>query len=234
MRTALLVGTICLLVACGCGRPRRSDNDSNDKIDLTQNVTAERKPQDKSFVGFERNWRQFISVSPELARPVLEADSQSPEHRWEPRVTSECVVSADAGGLVPQVTLSWNEEQQKEPPALRFDLAILHDGFARNYYSAALATDKLQRFKLPPGSALIKDEEAVLLTGPGLFPKIVDFTVQAIQDRDSGRPLARRTLVLRDLSHGWSYTIRIDCASANAWKEYGRYVFLTAVCPRGL
>jgi hypothetical protein len=132
------------------------------------------------------------------------------------------------------VTLSWREEPQEDPPALRFDLAILHDGFARNYYSAALATDKLQRFKLPPTSALITNEEAVLLTGPGLFPKIVDFTVQATQDRETGRAFTLHTLVLRDLSDGLTYTIRIDRASASAWKEAGRYVFLTPVCPRGL
>jgi hypothetical protein len=232
VRTPILVVVIGIVTIGACARGARSDVESADKrtpIDLTQNVTAERKTQDKTFIGFEKNWRQFISASPQLARPVVAARGGTP---WEPHVTSECVFSADAGGAVPQVTIEWSEDQQTEP-LLRFDLAIVHDGFARNQYTSAIPAAKFDRFLLPRTSALISNQDAVLLTGPGLFPKIVDFKVQPLHDPTTSRMVAVHRLVLRDLSPGLTYTLRIDHESATEWMERGRYSFLTPVCPKG-
>ena len=261
----------CVLVTFACGRGERRDRDK----DVTQNVTSDRRPQEKIFVEFDKTWRQFISKAPELALPVLQAEERPEEPRWQPHVVSECVFSADAGRLMPQATLTWNEpvdggpdvpilKQQaieatrpggpptaqqppapppqapgtpqtpegRQPPQRRFDLSVQHDGFERNYFSTALATEKLQRFKLPANSAFVNDEQAVQQIGPGLFPKLVDFNIQPIQDRDTARRLEQHTLVLRDLSPGRTYTIRLDRRGPNAWSAEGQFSFLTPLCPR--
>jgi hypothetical protein len=223
-----LLLSVCLMAALACGRTQSKDGE---RINLAQNVTSDRRPQDKIFTDFENTWRQFISSSADLALPV-QRPPDTAKQRWEPKVTTACVSSADAGGLVPQATFTWNEvlgpevngasqeQPQVETSRLRFDLSVHHDGFARNFYSSALATDKLQRFKLPPNSALINNQEAVLLTGPGMFPKLLDFNIQRIQD-----------LVLRDLNGGLTYTIRLDRRAGSEWTEEGQFVFLTPICP---
>ncbi len=233
-----LLFSACLVAAFACSRAQRRDRDS---IDLTQDVTTDRKPQDKSFADFEKNWRRFISASPELAMPVVTLEKTPGGALWEPAVVSECVSSPGAGGLVPQVTLTWSgppsgsagaADPSRDVPALRFDLAVHHDGFGRNYYSSALASDRHERFELPSNSALIENPEAVLLTGPGLFPRLAGFEAQAVQDRDTGRRLERYTLTLQDLSAGLSYAIREDRRSDDEWTAGGSFVFLTPVCPR--
>ncbi len=207
-------------------------------------MTTPQKPQDKVFADFEKNWSRFISASPDLARPVVTPRRAPDERPWQPQVVADCTFSADAAGLVPQATLSWDAplvgdsashgstpQAGESVPRLRFDLSLHHNGFGRNYFSSALASDKPSRFMLPSTSGLVDDKEAVLLTGPGLFPKLVDFSVQVLQDRDSGRKIERLTLVLRDLSAGLSYTIRLDRPSGNEWRDEGQFVFLTPVCP---
>jgi hypothetical protein len=237
----LVLGCLVAIVACG-----RAQRGNEERIDLAQNVTSQHKPQDRIFVDFEKNWRQFISTAPDITLPVVTPERKPQEPPWDPRVVAECVFSADAGGMVPQATLTWNEpvdnpspdvaqlaRQQRpmETPRLRFDLSVYHDGFGRGFYTTALATDKQERFKLPSNSAMVNNQEAVMLTGPGLFPKLVDFNVQAVQDRDTGRQLGRRTLILRDLNPGVSYTIRRDRPDANAWNADGEFTFLTPICP---
>lgn len=232
-----LLFVACLAAAAECRQADRSPR--SDRIELTQNVTSERRPQDKIFNDFEKNWRQFISPSAELALPVVAAkDSREP---WEPDVVSECVSSNDAGGLVPQVTLTWTQPAQNTSAlplvragaqGLRFDVALHYDGFARGYFSSIFASNTQQRFMLPSNGAIIKDPEAVLLTGPGLFPKLTDFRVEAVQDREGSRRLERHTVVLRELSPGLTYTIRISRRAGDNWMEMRRSIFLTPVCPR--
>jgi hypothetical protein len=235
-----------------CDREARR---TGDRIDLDQNVTADRKPQDIIFVDFEKNWRQFVHASPEIARSVVPRPTPAPtEQPFSPVVTAECVFSADAGGRVPQVTVTWNEDSTTPappPPAaqaapegapgqravgdlsrIRLDLALHHDGFERNYYTTILASEKLQRFKLPSNSPMINDTEAVLLTGPGLFPKLMDFRAESIVDLAARQNFDQLTMVLRDLSPGLSYSVRRDRPVENRWIEEQRFTFLTPVCPQ--
>jgi len=250
MRSSLSLSLCCVVALFACDR--RGGRTTDEHIDLDQDVTVDRKPRDVIFVDFEKNWRQFISPSPELEKPVVPLPAPEPkEERWAPIVTSECVFSADAGGRVPQVTLVWNESAgvveapvkgsaqvpvaatiPRETPGVRFDLALHRDGFGRNYYTSILAAEKLERFKLPSNSGLVDDTEAVLLTGPGLFPKLMDFRVEALPDHETGRLFDQLTLVLRDLSDGLSYTIRMDRPMEARWNEEKRFTFLTPICPQ--
>jgi hypothetical protein len=246
--TPLLL-SVCIIGTFGC---KRSAIKERERVDEIKNVPAERKPQDKIFIDFAKNWRELIHRSPEFALPVA-VPSAPPEERWQPVVLAECVFSGAAGGLVPQVTLTWNEpagevpdwrpkvataaqaQDQREGQAgvqrRRFDLALRDDGFARDYFSAILSGEKFQRFKLPPNSAFINDTAAVLSTGPGLFPQLVDFKTEILADPETRRPFAQHTLVLSDLSHGMSYTIRMDRPAGEGWSEERRFGFLTPVCP---
>ena len=236
----LLVACI-LSVACGGQGERRRGRDG--RIALDQEVTVNPKPQDAAFKDFPKTWRELISTSAELALPVLHAEPKPKDEPWAPIVIAQCVFSADAGGLVPQVTLTWNDtitrdqtpqaqaQRQADAGRLRFDLALHHNGFGRNYYSTILAGETLQRFKLPSNSGLVKDQEAVLLTGPGLFPKLMDYRAETVQEPDTNQQFGKHTLVLRDLSQGLTYTIRVDRPTGNGWSEERRTVFLTPVCP---
>jgi hypothetical protein len=226
--------SVLLALTSGCGKQRVARKEG-ERINLDQNVTSEPKPQDIIFVDFNKNWRQFINKSPELALPVAAAETGAKKPAWVPLVNTQCVFSTDAGGLQPQVTLTWNETGSGTAGGasrvLRFDLTVHHDGFARNYYSTVLATDKLKRFSLPSNSALIDNPEAVLLTGPGLFPKLMDFQIESLQERDTNRPYQRYTLILRDFGQGLTYSIRECHLAKNEWIEDKRTVVLTPVCP---
>jgi hypothetical protein len=216
----------------------------------------ERRPQDKLFIDFNRNWREMISQSPDFAAPVVRPEQpMPPTPEFEPIVISECVRSTDAGAVVPQVTLSWNETAgggpdivlaaqrggrpptAQQPPAaaappsrLRVDLAIHHNGLGRNYYTTAFSDQKLQRFQLPSTSALVKDEPAVRLTGTGIFPRLLEFRIESLRERETQAQFEKHTLVLRDLNPGVSYTISIDRPAGNQWNEARRFVFLSPVC----
>jgi hypothetical protein len=230
MRVALVVVTIGTLLSCSCRQPEHSK--STDNVDLTQNVTVPRNPESKSLAGFEKKWREFISPSDELARPVTgRQQPASAAPRWAPTAMSDCVMSAD-GRAVPQVTLTWGSDDPRDPRSLRFDLAIVADGFARNQYSSLIPGTGADRFLLPKTSALVKNEEAVLLTGPGLFAKAA-FDVEHGQKPDTAARVTTYRLVLTNLSPGLTYTTRINYASGDTWIEQGRYVFLTPVCPSG-
>jgi hypothetical protein len=229
---------VAMLAVGACGGERGNSGRDPDSIDLNQNVTAERRTEDPAFVDFEKNWQAFISKSPELALPVMAAPG-TPDQTWEPIVVAECVLSPEAKGLVPQVSLTWNDDAEESTRAgrsaasgaVRIDLAVHFDGFARNYYSSVLSTSVAGRFELPSSSALIKNSEAVMLTGPALFPRLMRFGVEPIQDRDTGRTLRRHTMVIRDLSQGLTYKMRLSTLADGAWHEDKQYVFLTPVCP---
>jgi hypothetical protein len=72
----------------------------------------------------------------------------------------------------------------------------------------------------------------VLLTGPGLFPKLMDFKSQTVQDRDTNRQITNYSLVLRDLNHGVTYTIRASQLVGNEWTNERQFAFVTPVCPK--
>jgi hypothetical protein len=60
---------------------------------------------------------------------------------------------------------------------------------------------------------LTSDTEALLLTGPGLFPKLMDFRVEALEEAD--RPISQMTIVLRDLSDG-----RLHDTCGSSWRGW--------------
>jgi hypothetical protein len=225
-----------LLAACACGRAQRSDS--------VRAPPGQPPAPSRPFGEFEKIWReQLISTAPELALPVTRRE-EPVRVPWQPRIVTECVYSGDLRTLVPQVTFTWNDaasepspevastvQRAAAAPRLRFDLALHYNAFARNYYSTALATNRNDRFKLAANSPMVNDEAAVLLTGPGLFPRLADFNVQPIQDRDTAQRFSHNTLVVRELSHGLSYTLRLDRPTAKGWSEDGQVVFLTPICP---
>ena len=230
----MLGGAFAAVLACGKGRQGPGDPD---EIALSQNVTTNRKPEDKVFSDFPNTWRQFISKSAEASLPVSRPERLP---TWKPLIFSECVFSADAGGFVPQTTLTWNEPIAAAPAPqpsgpegekLRFDLGVHYDAFARNYFTTALSNLKLQRFQLPANSALVNDTQAVLLTGPGLFPKLMDYRFEVLRDRDTNQQFKKHVLILRDLNQGLSYALRQSGFAKDGWIEAGRFVFVTPVCP---
>ena len=230
----------CVLLASGCGGQRERARQQEAEFEKGK------QPQDPLFINFEKNWRERISQAPELMLPVRKPDAPS-RAVWEPIVISECVFSSDVGGLVPQTTLTWNEpagqspnpsvsrvaQQVEQPPRQRVDLAVHYDGLDRNYFSTALSTTPRERFSLPSNSSLVADSPTVLMTGPALFPRLMDFRAEMIQDRDTGHQLRRQTLVLRDLSEGQTYQIRLSSPAKDSWSEDRQYSFLTPACPKG-
>jgi hypothetical protein len=120
--------------------------------------------------------------------------------------------------------------QAREPaPELRLDLALLHDGFARNTYSSVLSNEVSQRFNLPSNSALIHNPEAVKLTGPGLFPQLVQFHSQVLNANDQS--ITRNTAVVQELSEGLTYQMRVSRPSNDQWTTDQQFIFVTPVCP---
>jgi hypothetical protein len=253
---AVLISVICIISITACNRGDKLTQGNKDEIDLGQDVTSNKKPEDPIFVDFEKNWRNFISQSPEFALAVIPIKDKTQKEAWQPLILAECVYSPDAAAQVPQVTLTWNEpvapatpipiprrveqkgEQQpeqkiQEPAKTRFDLTVHYEGFERNQYSTTLSTDKNKRFNLPSNSDLINQPEAVVLSGPSLFPKLMDFRTENLRERDTNREFVKKTLVLRDLSPGLTYTIRVAVLGNNQWIEEKEVVFLTPVCFKG-
>lgn len=242
----LLSLSVSLTSITGCNRTEANNRrNERDEIDLNQNVTVRGKPQDAVFKDFEKNWRKFISNAPQLAVAVVGTAQPPPV---EPLITSECVFSSEAKGYVPQITISWNEppspitemrarlrqqtqQAQSEGASMRLDLGVNYDAFARNYYSSILSTDKLQRFSLPSNSALVNNPNTVILTGPGLFPKLMDFRTQPLQDPATNRRFEKQTVVLREVSEGIAYTMRVSQLSGNNWNADRQLVFTAPVCP---
>jgi hypothetical protein len=254
----LILSSLTVILACGrlTRRGERANTNTSNVINLSQEVTNEPKSKDPIFADFKKNWRQFINQSPELALPVIPVNVEQ-RTSWEPVVLSDCIYSNDAGGYVPQVTLVWTEasgqtpvsgverpptqqsqtgqvvqESKREPPRIRFDLAVHYQGFERNFYSSALPTDIQKRFTLPSNSALVGQEETLLLTGPSLFPKLVDYRLEMVREPNTNREVPKQTLVISDLSQGLSYNIRVSNLTEQRWTGNKEFVFLTPVCPR--
>jgi len=246
--TLLCLLLVCVVSSASCSRKSRAQRENEEAIKLDQNVTSLTKPKDVIFIDFEKNWRKFIAVSPEFTLPVISLKEPKQKEAWQPLILAECTFSADAGGYVPQVTLVWNEPvpqvtpeipgarkgqqrpEQQDTSKVRFDLAVHYQGFEKNQYSTALSTEKQNRFNLPSNSELVSHPEAILLTGPSLFPKLMDFRSENLRERDTNREVVKKTLVLRDLSPGLTYTIRVCVRGENQWSEEKQFVFLTPVC----
>ncbi len=238
---------LCLAFNSAC-RGKGSRESERNEISLNQNVTVQSKPQDVVFKDFQENWRKFISQSPRLAQPVV-GEVQQREDVPQPIITPQCVYVQSAGGYVPHVTITWNSEpppiilgarakeanaaaQGEEPaPDLRFDLGLYHDAFPRNHYSSVLSRDVNQRFNLPSNSALVNDAEAVRLTGPGLFPQLLQFRTQLLKEPETNRQVTRNTAVLQELSEGLTYQLRVSRPAGNEWTADQQFVFITPVCP---
>jgi hypothetical protein len=237
---------LCTFFALSCSRQNATTlRTEGHRINLSQNVTNDSRPKDAIFVDFEKNWRKFISQSPEIALPVVAVRDKT---SWRPIVQEDCVFSPDAGGNVPQVSLTWTElaapapapapqthpqqQQSVAPAAVRFDLALHYKGFERNYYSTALSTEKLQRFNLPSNSELIANSDQLLVSGPSLFPKLMDFHTEMVKARDTNREIPRQTLVVRDLAPGLAYTLRRATLGNKLWNADGEFSFSTPVCPQ--
>jgi hypothetical protein len=245
-RRLLCVFSILVSVASisGCrGNAANNARGENEQIDLSQNVTVNGRAQDVAFKDFEKNWRQFISTSPQLAIPIVGTPKREAPGQ-EPVVSSECVYNPNARAFDPKITLSWNESPaiagrpalaqqpgQAALPVTRFDLALHHDAFARNYFSSAISTEKLKRFNLPSNSGLVNNPEAVLLTGPGLFPMLMDYKVELLQQRDTNLQVARQTVVLAGMNQGISYTMRVSRLANKEWSADRQFVFMVPMCP---
>jgi hypothetical protein len=249
---------LCLISNTACKRGGPPGTETRDGVSLNQNVTEE-KPKDPIFVDFQNNWRKLISPRAELALPVIPLKKEEQQRAvWQPVITSECVFSQDAGGYVPQVTLTWIEtqapqpgpgitlasqvqqpspsqtqpQQTLDPSKIRFDLALHFQAFERNQFTSAVASDKEKRFNLPSNSNFVTDSSALLLTGPSLFPKVLDFRAEIVRDRDSNRDVPRNTLVVGDLGQGLAYTLRMSSLGQNQWNETKQVVFTTPNCPQ--
>jgi len=211
--------------------PNRGD------VDLDQDVTSKHFPQDSTFLHFAQNWKKFINPSLELHKPVLERQVAT----WTPAVIADCRYSTTAGHNIPVVELSWNEEfppngattEMVTGPAatrnLRFDISLNYKGFERNYYTTVFPIARNQRFSIPEISTLVRDTSAVLMTGPSLLPKVVDF--QQIRVRVNEKEMLKKILHLTDLGPGAAYRIRSCTLNGEAWMPSAEFIFNTPICP---
>lgn len=234
-----IVFSVCLTVTACQNKIKR---EREEEINLEQEVTNRQIPRDSIFFQFEKNWKKFISPLPELTRPVFVEQQEVPT--WQPLVITDCVYSQEAGGAVPQVELTWQEPVAQN--TVRFDIALQSQGFERNYYSSVFPVERLKRFSLPLRSELVRDTAALLLTGPAMFPKIVQFSRTAIRVAGTdtlGQPqvrnakganaAAREEVKLRivELGAGLSYKIRKCTFNKESWNATQEVIFNTPICP---
>src|SRR4051794_6029932 len=194
-RLLIAVGLLSSSFSFACGRaPARQQTTTSDRPGQERPEQERRDRNQAAIADFAKNWRQqFISQSPDLALPVHRPDRPVKE-AWQPQVISQCVMVP--GAVVPEVTVIWSEAMQTVPPIgvateaqraaaiprVRFDLSLHYDGLRRNYFSAAMPVNRNEPFRLPSTSALVNDQPAVLVTGPGLFPKLYNYAVEPVQD----------------------------------------------------
>jgi hypothetical protein len=239
----------CIVASIGCRGKQAANRGEREEIALDQHVTVPSKPVDIVFKDFDNNWRKFVSEDPKLAQPVV-GEIEHREAAPEPIITPECVYSDTAKGYVPRITVIWNEaggqvvnppssrvvqvqqpQEAAQPPEMRIDLGLQHDPFTRNYFTSALSTGVSKRFSIPSNSALVSNPEAVRLTGPGLFPQLMSFRTEVLQDAATNRQMARNTVVLQELSEGLSYNMRVSRPTSNQWTTDQQFIFVSPVCP---
>ncbi len=240
MRWILLLPiVVCTALSSGCRGRTAGHHGDGDQVELGQNVTVMSKPLDPVFRDFNHNWRKFISVSPQLILPVnapVKREVPTPP----PIIHSECVLSTQAGGYVPQVTVIWNEIAQSTTNAAaqapqdqvrRFDIGLHFNAFQRNYFSSALSTAPSTRFNLPQNSTLVNNPEAVMLTGPGLFPLLADYKIALLNDSASHQQFYHQTVVVREMSEGITANLRVSRLAGNDWNTEQQFVVTPPVCP---
>jgi hypothetical protein len=239
-RSRLLCYVLVLIGVLSLSSCRSKDLDSERGEGDHDGVNAI-QPKDPIFLDFRRNFKQLVSTSHELTLPVSIV-GQPKGARWLPIIQQDCVFSAAAGKNVPQVTLTWNEvpqpatlqvaETNLPPTRLRFDLSLHFQGLEQNEYSSALSTDTLKRFVLPSNSTLVSNTDALLVTGPSLFPKLVSFHAQTITPPGSSQSVSRQTLVMSEFAQGLAYRLRRARFGGQQWNEDGQLSFSTPVCPQ--
>jgi hypothetical protein len=227
-RRAPLVAALWLAAGLGgtmglsCAAAPRSQDEG---VQLAQHVTTRRAPRDPAFDDFEAGWRRFVSPAAELAEPVGNGPQDSIP--WTPAIAAECVHSAAAGGEVPMVTLSWREPRSKSEEVAvvaRLDLTVHHRGFERAYFTSVRLGSDQSRLLLPASSALVADLDALLLTGPVIYPAVTSFRREPAEDGD------RVVAALRDLGEGLTYTVRLSLRQDGAWLQSGQAMVLAPVC----
>lgn len=247
----ILASALLVIISCGSqgdSRDSPSRDRTEDQIDLDQTITVTAKPKDSLFANFSKFWPTMVSTVPELMLPVRipdDPDDVPESDPWNPRVSSNCVFSEDAGMVVPEVTLSWAEplrNVRKQP--MRGDLTIHYQGFQRDLYTSLFPITAQTRFVIPGNSEFVRDTAAVLLSGFSLFPKVGNFAVntqtgtsltpgtseQIAQSTDAGVTYELYSITFRDLSPGLSYTIRLCAFEGEIWQEEKRFVFNTPIC----
>ncbi|MGZ5253773.1 MAG: hypothetical protein ACXWV5_06285 [Flavitalea sp.] len=205
---------------------------NRDQIDLDQNVTNRPLPVDSVFLNFERDWKKFISPTQVFLLPIMKEQ----EETWEPLVFSDCSFVAEAKRNIPQVEIAWNSPPMQS--AVRFDIALHYQGFEKNYYTSVLIGDTQTRFNIPGNSSFVKDTAAVILTGPALFPKVLNFAQQtsasnpaAINQASQQVNMVRNVLRLSDLGPGLSYRIRMCNMVGEQWTPTREVIVTTPICP---
>lgn len=245
---AILIIVFLILTKCGTQSPFKDDpfkDRTDNQIDLDQGVTVKAQPTDSLFANFAKFWPTLISTKPELSLPVITLgdDDDDREEPWNPRVSSSCIFSEEAGAVLPEVTLTWAERiGNLERLPRRSDLTVHYLGFQRNLYSTSYPIEPATRFIIPGNSEFIQDTAAVLLTGTTLFPQVRAFDTKISQNQTStstGQSESQESypeeyeiysVTLKDLSPGLSYTIRLCTFSGKEWHEEKSFVFTTPIC----
>jgi len=233
-RAFLLCLSLAGLSFTGCTHHSKTLNDGN--VDLDQEVTQSNNQRDTVFLHFAQDWKKYISPSVELHKPVLER----PVMNWTPTVIADCRYSTERGHNVPVVELSWNEampaqvraeafNQTVETKDLRVDISLQYKGFERNYYTTAFPIARNQRFSIPGKSLFVKDTAAVIMAGPAMLPKVVDF--QQMKVKVNSQDMVKKILHLTDLGPGAAYRIRLCTLTGENWAPSGEFVFNTPICP---
>jgi len=248
MTNTIVVIAVLALTKCGPKHPFTDDSfqdRADDEIDLDQEVTIREKPTDSLFANFTKFWPTQVSSLPELTLPVIPLDEKGDdvdrEEPWNPRVSSACVFSEEAGIVVPEVTLTWAEPVRSERPARRSDLTVHYQGFQKNLYTTFYPLEPLNRFNIPGNSEFLNDTAAILLTGTTLFPKVRAYDISLALTNQSGATSEAvddtpsteyeiYSVTLRDLSPGLSYTIRLCELTGESWDETKSFVFTTPIC----
>lgn len=158
-------------------------------------------------------------------------DTSGPLQNWDPEIKVDCQYYAAAGGRIPLVQVHWLSPPANTP--VRFDIALHYQGFQKNYYSTLFPVEKEKRFGLPLQSNYIRDSPAVLLTGPSLFPKVVDYqsAIDTSATRIGKTHIDGNTLLLTDVGPGLAYRIRMCTFAKGAWTPSHEILFSAPICP---
>jgi hypothetical protein len=121
---------------------------------------------------------------------------------------------------------------------VRFDIALHFQGFEKNYYTTVFPVENLKRFNIPANSQFLLDTAAVLLTGPAMLPKVIDFHQETIQmpsqptlKKQGESVMMKQSLRIIDMGPGLSYRIRLCTFNKESWTPTREVIFTTPICP---